>query len=116
MRREIQEALRNSVITFQQFESLRERGLPQIMSLVADLPNLCALMTTIMAPRFRTLQATSGSLQIATSLSLPIPRFVFNLIQSVPSIANWQPTCMKGRTVKLDTQRAESFPREGVGP
>ena len=49
-RREIHEALHNSVVTFQQFESQRELGLAQSAVLLADLPNLRALMTTQHAP------------------------------------------------------------------
>jgi len=64
-RRDIQEALRNSVITFQQFESQRERGLAQSAALLADLPNLRALMTTHHAP---TIQDASADLwQLAVS-------------------------------------------------
>jgi signal transduction histidine kinase len=64
-RQEIQEALRNSVMTFQQFESQRERGLAQSAALVADLPNLRALMTTHHAP---TIQDASADLwQLAGS-------------------------------------------------
>ena len=64
-RRDIQEALRNSVITFQQFESQRERGLAQSAALLADLPNLRALMTTHHAP---TIQDASADLwQLAGS-------------------------------------------------
>jgi signal transduction histidine kinase len=49
-RREIYEALHNSVVTFQQFELQRQRGLAQSARLLADLPNLRALMTTQHAP------------------------------------------------------------------
>jgi signal transduction histidine kinase len=49
-RREIHEALNNSVNTFQQFELQRQRGLAQSAVLLADLPNLRALMTTQHAP------------------------------------------------------------------
>lgn len=45
-RQEIHEALRNSVVTFQRFEVQRERELDQSAGLMADLPNLRALMTT----------------------------------------------------------------------
>ena len=58
-RREIHEALHNSVETFQQFESQRERGLAQSAVLLADLPNLRALMTTHHAP---TIQDASADL------------------------------------------------------
>ena len=58
-RREIHEALHNSVVTFQQFESQRERGLAQSAVLLADLPNLRALMTTQHAP---TIQDASADL------------------------------------------------------
>ncbi|MGO8792946.1 MAG: ATP-binding protein [Terriglobia bacterium] len=64
-RREIREALHNSVVTFQQFESQRERGLAQSAALLADLPNLRALMTTQHAP---TIQDASADLwQLAGS-------------------------------------------------
>jgi len=43
---EIYEALNSSVVTFQQFERQRERTLAQSAGLLADLPNLRALMTT----------------------------------------------------------------------
>jgi signal transduction histidine kinase len=49
-RSEIREALHNSVVTFQQFESQRQLGLAQSAALLADLPNLRALMTTQDAP------------------------------------------------------------------
>src|ERR1700677_2057112 len=49
-RREIHEALNNSVNTFQQFELQRQRGLAQSAELLADLTNLRALMTTQHAP------------------------------------------------------------------
>lgn len=45
-RREIYEALHNSVVTFQQFELERTRGLTHSAGLLADLPVLRALMTT----------------------------------------------------------------------
>ena len=45
-RREIRDALNSSVTTFQQFELERQRGLAQSAVLLADLPNLRALMTT----------------------------------------------------------------------
>ncbi len=50
VRREIHEELHNSVVTFQQFELQRERELAQSAALLADLPNLRALMTTQDAP------------------------------------------------------------------
>ena len=49
-RREIYEALHNSVVTFQQFELQRRRGLAESAGLLANLPNLRALMTTRDAP------------------------------------------------------------------
>ena len=49
-RREIYEALNNSVITFQQFELERTRSLTHAAGLLADLPDLRALMTTRDAP------------------------------------------------------------------
>jgi len=49
-RQEIHDELQNSVVTFQQFEVQRERGLSQSARLMADLPNLRALMTTQHAP------------------------------------------------------------------
>jgi hypothetical protein len=58
-RREIYEALHNSVVTFQQFELQRQRGLAQSAVLLADLPNLRALMTTQHAP---TIQDASADL------------------------------------------------------
>ncbi|MBZ5561655.1 MAG: HAMP domain-containing protein [Acidobacteriia bacterium] len=45
-RQEIYEALSSSVLIFQQFERQRERTLAQSAGLLADLPNLKALMTT----------------------------------------------------------------------
>jgi len=59
VRHEISEALHNSVVTFQQFELQRQRGLAQSAGLLADLPNLRALMTTQHAP---TIQDASGDL------------------------------------------------------
>jgi len=58
-RREILEALQNSVTTFEQFESQRERGLAQSATLLADVPNLRALMTTQHGP---TIQDASADL------------------------------------------------------
>ncbi len=58
-RAEIQEALSNSVLTFGQFEVQREHQLAQSAALLADLPNLRALMTTRHAP---TIQDASGDL------------------------------------------------------
>src|SRR5208337_2331757 len=58
-RREIYEALHNSVVTFQQFEVQRQRMLAQSAVLLADLPNLRALMTTQHAP---TIQDASADL------------------------------------------------------
>ncbi len=49
-RAEIQEALSSSVVTFNQFELQHERELAQSAALLADLPNLRALMTTRHAP------------------------------------------------------------------
>jgi len=64
-RREIHEALHNSVVTYQQFERQRQRGLAQSAELLADLPNLRALMTTQHAP---TIQDASANLwQLAGS-------------------------------------------------
>src|SRR5579863_3675184 len=57
--REIHEALHTSVITFQQFAIFRERALGQSAVLLADLPNLRALMTTHDAA---TIQDASGDL------------------------------------------------------
>jgi signal transduction histidine kinase len=45
-REEIYEALRNSVVTFQNFQRQREATLSRSAGLLADLPNLRALMTT----------------------------------------------------------------------
>jgi signal transduction histidine kinase len=45
-RHEIQQALSNSVITFQHFEQQRQTTLAQSAGVIADLPNLRALMTT----------------------------------------------------------------------
>ncbi|MGA2984366.1 MAG: ATP-binding protein [Terriglobia bacterium] len=66
-RREIHEALHNSVVTFQQFESQRQRGLAQSAVLVADLPSLRALMTTQHAP---TIQDASTDLWQLTGSDL----------------------------------------------
>ena len=49
-RSEIHEALHDSVVTYQQFELQRRRELAQSAVLLADLPNLRALMTTEDAP------------------------------------------------------------------
>jgi signal transduction histidine kinase len=49
-RAEIHEALRNSVEAFQQFDTQQQRELEQSAVLLADLPNLRALMTTQDAP------------------------------------------------------------------
>ncbi len=59
VRAEIHEALSSSVVTFDQFELQRERELAQSAALLADLPNLRALMTTRHAP---TIQDASGDL------------------------------------------------------
>ena len=45
-REDIYEALRNSVVTFQNFQRQREATLSRSAGLLADLPNLRALMTT----------------------------------------------------------------------
>lgn len=66
-RREIDEALHNSVVTFQQFELQRQRGLAQSAVLLADLPNLRALMTTQHAP---TIQDASTDLWQLTGSDL----------------------------------------------
>ena len=66
-RREIHEALHNSVVTFQQFELQRQRGLAQSAVLLADLPNLRALMTTQHAP---TIQDASADLWQLTGSDL----------------------------------------------
>ena len=66
-RREIDEALHNSVVTFQQFDLQRQRGLAQSAALLADLPNLRALMTTHHAP---TIQDASADLWKLTGSDL----------------------------------------------
>ena len=66
-RDEIREALHNSVVTFQQFELQRERALAQSAALLADLPNLRALMTTEDAP---TIQDASADLWHLTGSDL----------------------------------------------
>jgi signal transduction histidine kinase len=66
-RHEIVEALHNSVVTFQQFELQRQRGLAQSAVLLADLPNLRALMTTQHAP---TIQDASADLWQLTGSDL----------------------------------------------
>jgi len=66
-RREIREALDNSVVTYQQFELQRQRGLAQSAVLLADLPNLRALMTTQHAP---TIQDASADLWQLTGSDL----------------------------------------------
>jgi signal transduction histidine kinase len=66
-RSEIREALHDSVITFQQFELQRERQLEQSAALLADLPNLRALMTTEDAP---TIQDASRDLWRLTDSDL----------------------------------------------
>jgi signal transduction histidine kinase len=66
-RHEIFEALHNSVVTFQQFELQRQRGLAQSAGLLADLPNLRALMTTQHAP---TIQDASADLWHLTGSDL----------------------------------------------
>ncbi len=58
-RSEIQEALHNSVGTFQQFDLQQQRELAHSAGLLADLPNLRALMTTQDAP---TIQDASADL------------------------------------------------------
>jgi signal transduction histidine kinase len=58
-RSEIHEALHNSVVTYQQFELQRRRELAQSAVLLADLPNLRALMTSQDAP---TIQDASADL------------------------------------------------------
>jgi signal transduction histidine kinase len=65
--REIGEALRNSVVTFRQFDVERQRGLAQAAGLLADLPNLRALMTTQHAP---TIQDASADLWRLTGSDL----------------------------------------------
>lgn len=59
VRREIAEELRNSVSTFENFEQQREASLTRSSELLANLPNLKALMTTHDAP---TIQDASGDL------------------------------------------------------
>jgi signal transduction histidine kinase len=49
-RQEIYESLRNSVITFQNFQRQRQMTLARSAGLLANLPNLKALMTTFHAP------------------------------------------------------------------
>ena len=49
-RQEIYESLRNSVITFQNFQRQRQITLARSAGLLADLPHLKALMTTFHAP------------------------------------------------------------------
>ena len=66
-RREIHEALNSSVTTFQQFELERQRGLAQSAVLLADLPNLRALMTTHHAA---TIQDASSDLWQLTASDL----------------------------------------------
>ncbi len=66
-REEIHEALQNSVVTFEQFELQRERGLAESAGLMADLPNLRALMTTQHAP---TIQDASADLWRLTGSDL----------------------------------------------
>ena len=66
-RDEIREALHNSVVTFQQFELQRQRALAQTAALLADLPNLRALMTTEDAP---TIQDASADLWHLTGSDL----------------------------------------------
>ena len=66
-RREIHEAVHSSVVTFQQFELQRQRGLTQSAVLLADLPNLRALMTTQHAP---TIQDASADLWQLTGSDL----------------------------------------------
>ena len=66
-RREIDGALRNSVVTFQQFDLQRQRGLAQSAALLADLPNLRALMTTHHGP---TIQDASADLWKLTGSDL----------------------------------------------
>ena len=66
-RDEIHEALHNSVVTFQQFELQRQRALAQSAALLADLPNLRALMTTEDAP---TIQDASADLWHLTGSDL----------------------------------------------
>jgi signal transduction histidine kinase len=66
-RRDINEALHNSVVTFQQFDLQRQRMLAQSAVLLADMPNLRALMTTQHAP---TIQDASGDLWQLTGSDL----------------------------------------------
>src|SRR5580698_3219018 len=66
-RLEIRDALHNSVLTFQQFELQRQRGLAQSAVLLADLTNVRALMTTLHAP---TIQDASGELWQLTESDL----------------------------------------------
>ena len=66
-RSEIHEALHNSVVTYQQFELQRRRELAQSAVLLADLPNLRALMTTQDAP---TIQDASADLWQLTESDL----------------------------------------------
>src|SRR5450755_2949689 len=46
VREDIREELRNSVVTYQSFEKQREDALSRSASLLANLPNVRALMTT----------------------------------------------------------------------
>ncbi len=66
-RSEIHEALHNSVVTYQQFELQRRRELAQSAVLLADLPNLRALMTSQDAP---TIQDASADLWQLTESDL----------------------------------------------
>ena len=66
-RSEIHEALHNSVVTFEQFDWQRRRDLAQSAVLLADLPNLRALMTTQDAP---TIQDASAGLWKLTESDL----------------------------------------------
>jgi len=66
-RSEIHEALHNSVVTYQQFELQHRRELAQSAVLLADLPNLRALMTSEDAP---TIQDASADLWRLTESDL----------------------------------------------
>jgi hypothetical protein len=73
-RREIHEAVHSSVVTFQQFELQRQRGLTQSAVLLADLPNLRALMTTQHAPTIQDASADLWQLTGAIFFSSPTAR------------------------------------------
>src|SRR5258706_14874112 len=63
VRREIQSGLGNSVLTFQDFQRQREETLARSAQLLADLPNVRALMTT--RDRATIQDASSGGWHLA---------------------------------------------------